>query len=626
MQNVDLFKAYVPTRDKKCLVRFKNRRSQDLYSLEDVEKMPEYAGILADETVLIDIDDFEESEILFRIVQDKKLKCRVYETTRGKHFLFQNSALETCKTHTRLACGLSADIKLGRRNSYSILKFKGTNRKILYDTDDYEILPKWLNPVNSRLDFLCMEEGDGRNQALFNYILTLQSNDFSVSECRECLGIINDYVLSVPLSDDELKTLSRDEAFKKPVFFNGKTFLFDKFAVYLKNNDYIKRINGRLHIYKDGIYIDAQRLIESAMIDKIPNLSKAKRGEVLSYLDVMIDKDTPLSGAEYIAFKNGVYNIKTDELIPFSPEIIVTNKINHNYNPEAECWIVDNTLKKLAVGDDEIIQLLKEAVGYTFFRRNELRKAFMLTGEKKNGKSTFLAMLKTLLGENNTSALDLKELGDRFSSASMFNKLANIGDDISDEFITNPAIFKKIVSGDRIRGELKGEKEFFFEPYCKLFFSANDIPKMKDKTGAVLDRLIIIPFNARFDVKDPDYDPYIKYKLIQEDALERLILLGLQGLKDVLKNQRFTLPEKSRRELAEYEIGNNPILQFFADVERADIVGQTTTGVYNRYCSFCMDNFCKPISNIEFSRRVKKAYDVKITRRTIGGNKFKYFE
>ena len=623
---MDLFKAYVPTRDKKCLVRFKNRRSQDLYSLEDVEKMPEYAGILADETVLIDIDDFEESEILFRIVQDKKLKCRVYETTRGKHFLFQNSALETCKTHTRLACGLNADIKLGCRNSYSILKFKGKNRKILYDTDDYEILPKWLNPVNSRLDFLCMEEGDGRNQALFNYILTLQSNDFSVSECRECLEIINDYVLSVPLSDDELKTLSRDEAFKKPVFFNGKTFLFDKFAVYLKNNDYIKRINGRLHIYKDGIYIDAQRLIESAMIDKIPNLSKAKRNEVLSYLDVMIDKDTSISGAEYIAFKNGVYNIKTDELIPFSPEIVVTNKINHNYNPEAVCEIVDQTLKKLAVGDDEIIQLLKEAVGYTFFRRNELRKAFMLTGEKKNGKSTFLAMLKTLLGENNTSALDLKELGDRFSSASMFNKLANIGDDISDEFITNPAIFKKIVSGDRIRGELKGEKEFFFEPYCKLFFSANDIPKMKDKTGAVLDRLIIIPFNARFDVKDPDYDPYIKYKLIQEDALERLILLGLQGLKDVLKNQRFTLPEKSRRELAEYEIGNNPILQFFADVERADIVGQTTTGVYNRYCSFCMDNFCKPISNIEFSRRVKKAYDVKITRRTIGGNKFKYFE
>ena len=132
-----VFKGYVPTRDKKCLVRFKNRRSQDLYSLEDVEKMPEYAGILADETVLIDVDDFDESEILFHIVQDKKLKCRVYETTRGKHFLFQNSALETCKTHTRLACGLNADIKLGCRNSYSILKFKGKNRKILYDTDDY---------------------------------------------------------------------------------------------------------------------------------------------------------------------------------------------------------------------------------------------------------------------------------------------------------------------------------------------------------------------------------------------------------------------------------------------------------------------------------------------------------
>ena len=618
-----VFKGYVPTRDKKCLVKFKN--THDLYSLADVEKMPEYAGILADETVLIDIDDYEESEILFRIVQDKKLKCRVYETTRGKHFLFQNSALETCRTHARLACGLNADIKLGRRNSYSILKFKGKNRKILYDTDDYEILPKWLNPVNSRLDFLCMSEGDGRNQALFNYILTLQSNDFSVSECRECLEVINDYVLSVPLSDDELKTLSRDEAFKKPVFFNGKTFLFDKFAVYLKNNKHIKRINGRLHIYKGGIYIDAQRDIEAAMIENIPGLNRAKRAEVLSYLDILIDGNSKISGAEYIAFKNGIYRISTDEMIPFSPEIVVTNKINYNYNPKAECELVDKTLKKLAVDDEDIVQLLKEAVGYTFFRRNELRKSFMLTGEKKNGKSTFLAMLKELLGEDNTSALDLKELGDRFSSASIFNKLANIGDDISDEFITNPAIFKKIVSGDRIRGEMKGEKEFFFEPYCKLFFSANEIPRMKDKTGAVMDRLIIIPFNAQFDAKDPDFDPYIKYKLIQENALERLILLGLQGLKDVLKNQCFTIPEKSKKELLEYEINNNPILLFFMEYEKSDIVNNTTTTIYRKYCEFCIANNFTPLSNIEFSKRIKKQYEVEIVRKSIKGKKYKYF-
>lgn len=106
--------------------------------------------------------------------------------------------------------------------------------------------------------------------------------------------------------------------------------------------------------------------------------------------------------------------------------------------------------------------------------------------------------MKELLGDSNTSSLDLNELGDRFSSASLFGKLANIGDDIADDFIANPAIFKKIVSGDWIKGENKGQKEFFFKPYCKLLFSANNIPRIKDKSGAVLDRLIIIPFDAKF--------------------------------------------------------------------------------------------------------------------------------
>ena len=50
-------------------------------------------------------------------------------------------------------------------------------------------------------------------------------------------------------------------------------------------------------------------------------------------------------------------------------------------------------------------------------------------------------MITYLLGGENVSALDLGELGDRFKTAELFGKLANIGDDIGDEFIPNPAIF-----------------------------------------------------------------------------------------------------------------------------------------------------------------------------------------
>lgn len=79
-----------------------------------------------------------------------------------------------------------------------------------------------------------MSAGDGRNQSLFNYILTLQSEDFTKEEARETIRLINRYVLKEPLSERELETILRDDAFKKPVFFKGPTFLFDRFATYLK--------------------------------------------------------------------------------------------------------------------------------------------------------------------------------------------------------------------------------------------------------------------------------------------------------------------------------------------------------------------------------------------------------
>jgi Predicted ATPase len=106
-------------------------------------------------------------------------------------------------------------------------------------------------------------------------------------------------------------------------------------------------------------------------------------------------------------------------------------------------------------------------------------------------------------------------------------------------------------------------KRIFFNPYCKLLFSANNIPRIKDKSGAVLDRLVIIPFDAKFSRDDPDFDPYIKYKLIQEDVLEYLILLGIEGLKRVLHNQSFTKSKKVTKSIEEYEEANNPILLFF---------------------------------------------------------------
>ena len=624
----ELFKGYVTTKDKQCTMPFKNKTSEDLLTYDQVSKMPEFAGIIADDVVLIDIDDYEESEILMNIVEDMQLACRVYQTTRGKHFFFLNKdrKMERCGTHKLLACGITADIKVGHKNSYSVLKYDDKERKVLYDIfddEEYQEVPKWLMPIQTNTHFTELEAGDGRNQALFTYILTLQSHDFSIDEARECLNIINKYVLKEPLSDEELDTLSRDEAFQKPVFFKRNQFLFDKFAHFLKNNNHIIKINGQLHIYKDGIYVDGANEIESQMIQYIPDLNRAKRAEVLAYMNIMIRDNEEMAPANYIAFKNGIYDLTTDTLEDFSPELVITNKIPYDYKPDAYNELADKTLNKLACQDKAVRSLLEECIGYCFYRRSELRKSFILTGEKENGKSTFLAMVNQLLGRENVASLDLDELGSRFKTAELFGKLANIGDDIADSFIPNPSIFKKLSSGNPINAERKGQDPFDFSNYAKLIFSANDIPRIKDKSGAVLSRLVIIPFNARFTVNDPDYDPYIKYKLVKDDVMEYLVVLGLEGLKRVLHNQKFTQSKKVDEALANYEESNNPILLFFK--EEPKIVNETTKDVYREYYEFCIGNNFQPMSNIEFSRQVAKYYGYKIINRTIKGKKCRIF-
>lgn len=364
---MELFRGYVPTRNKQCLEKFKG--VEKLKTRSEVQDLDEYAGILGEETILIDVDDAETSELLFRIVQDLELKCRVYATTRGKHFLFKNGGVKKSWTKCTLAVGITTDGKVGANNSYEILKSGGVERPILYDFPEGEIqeLPKWLTPVKSNYDFPNLGEGDGRNQTLFNYILTLQSDDFTKEEARECIRLINRYVLKKPLSDKELDVILRDDAFKKTSFFRDKTFLFDKFATYLKNNNHIVKINNQLHIYKDGIYVSGAGEIEGAMIKLISNLKRAWRSEVLSYLEIMIEENTKATNPNIIAFSNGLYNIRDGSFKEFTPDVVITNKIPWPYNPAAHDDLLDHTLNRLACDDPEVRALLEEMVGY---RRN----------------------------------------------------------------------------------------------------------------------------------------------------------------------------------------------------------------------------------------------------------------
>lgn len=83
-----LYKGYIKTKGKQAIEPFKDRAKYRSY--DEVKDLDGFAGVLEKDTILIDIDEWEQSEILMNIVEEYQLDCRVYQTSRGRHFLFKN--------------------------------------------------------------------------------------------------------------------------------------------------------------------------------------------------------------------------------------------------------------------------------------------------------------------------------------------------------------------------------------------------------------------------------------------------------------------------------------------------------------------------------------------------------
>lgn len=622
-----LYKGFVKNQKGK---KFPGRNPQ-LLTLPEVDAFDSFSGIMKPNTVLIDADEEPHNEILQNIIKGEKLACYMTDRKggRGVHVLMINSNMSLKKSDkVMLACGVVVDFHPGYSLPYECLKFNRTERNAVYNEQPYQEIPKYFTPLpKCTIDFTNLGEGDGRNSTLFSYILTLQNAGLDKDDIRETIRIINQYVLAEPIEQSELDVILRDEAFKKQSFFVKNKFLHDRFAEYIRTQYYIKKINNQLHIYEDGVYIPGSLAIERAMVQEISSLTDNQRKEVLKYLNVICVEEKHQDYLNLIAFRNGIYNIDTNTLEPFNPEIIITNKIPWDYNPYATSELIDTVLDRLSCNDKAIRYSLEEVAGACLYRSATIGggKCAVLVGDKHNGKSTYLHMIETMLGKENYSAVDMGDLKDRFSTIMMFGKLANIGDDISSEYIADTSTLKKMITGEVVKAEQKGSPAINFTPYAMHIYSANDIPRMKDRTGAMQRRLLLIPLNGKFTVDSPDYDPAIRYKLGQAEHMEYFIQCALDGLADLLENKTFRTPEQVKEKLAEYEVENNPVLSFIEDQGKENIINELTDDVYTRYQVFCAGNGFQAGSKLTFSKKINQLLGTTSKQPWINGKNRKVF-
>lgn len=230
---LDIFKGYIRTKGKKPIESYRNKKQ--FYTYDYIRKTDgDYGAILADDMVQIDIDGLEESEIVKAIVIDLNLKCAILRTSRGYHFYFRNTDLSKRQIKMKTPIGVTIDVGIGAQNAPVPIKVDGKTRRWLNrfdNTEDIDFLPDWLRPMKGSAkeipDFKELAEGDGRNQVLFNYILTLQSKGFSTESIKKTISLINKYVLRTPMDQKEVDTILRDEAFQKQSFYDKSKFLHD---------------------------------------------------------------------------------------------------------------------------------------------------------------------------------------------------------------------------------------------------------------------------------------------------------------------------------------------------------------------------------------------------------------
>lgn len=372
------------------------------------------------------------------------------------------------------------------------------------------------------------------------------------------------------------------------------------------------RIDGVPAIWNGERYEVGNDAIDRFIIEHGRDIPRSKRVHIRedALLEAPMVSSAPPS---LIAFKNGVIDAFSGdyELRPYSREDRIINVIPWDFEPYAKSDVLDGFLHDLACGDISVYNSLVQTIGLCLIRSCRFEKSPILLGSGSNGKSTYLKMLDNMLGKENVCHLSLRQCGDRFMAHHLAGKLANIGDDISNERIDGDTAerWKKASTGDKITGDVKNSRAIEFEPYATMVFSANDMPSLADSTDGMMRRLYPIPLDANFETGEKDRS--MGDKLRTEEAVKAALWLGVQAIKVINDANGLFESERQKELVGRIEGDNNSVVQFVRETNLTSdrIENRRPSEVYGDYLQWIHDEgLMHPFSRTKFTRTITSKF------------------
>ena len=335
---------------------------------------------------------------------------------------------------------------------------------------------------------------------------------------------------------------------------------------WIKEKSYLYTIKDDLKteiwVYENGIYIpngksyikeNLRKLLLSFYTEYISNLVIAK-----IEADTFIDMNTFFNQiiVDEIPVQNGILNIFTRELKPFSPEKIFFNKLPVEYDSRAECPQIEKFIGEvLSKADDK--EVFYELGGFCLLKDYRHEKAFMLLGNGRNGKDKTLELIKRLIGVENCCSVPLSSIRpESFIISEFHNKMVNLSGEINNQDLKDTSTFKALTGRSFQSAPRKFLRPVHFVNHAKFIFACNELPFVYDNSKGFWDRWILLEFPYTFvpkedieQTKDKTNlklrDENIIDKITTPQELSGLLNKFLNGLDRLTFNKRFSSTQGS---------------------------------------------------------------------------------
>lgn len=310
---------------------------------------------------------------------------------------------------------------------------------------------------------------------------------------------------------------------------------------------------------------------------------------------------------------NGVIDLKTGNLLPHDRDYLFTKISTINYSNNADCPNWNKFLESIFKNDDgstsyEIIEFLQKAVGYTLTGDISEQVMFFLFGTGRNGKSTFINTIQSLLGDygrqtnsdtfikkknDNNINNDIARLdGARFVSAVESEE----GQQLSESLV------KQITGGEKISARFLRQEFFEFEPEFKVFFTTNHKPIIKGSDEGIWRRIRLVPFTVTIPKEKIDKD--LPKKL--EAEMPGILRWAVEGC---LKWQKEGLgePEAIKQATSGYREEMDILGPFLNEVCTINPIAKIEAKIlFEEYKKWCFDNDeAFPLKNRAFYRQLE---------------------